>query len=157
MKSQMIYGQILTIIALASILHLAGASTPPKSISVKKFLAPRQAPEGPIKKPTPSKYNLDVIYDSADFHGFHQIKDSGKMFYWGFHSQNNPNNSPLILVFPEKNSVQEIFYGMGPFQINKRKKKVEANPHTWSKFANIIFIDSPVGMGLSTAGLDRMP
>jgi carboxypeptidase C (cathepsin A) len=157
MKTQMIYGQLLTIIALSSILNLARTSTPGPSISLKNILPRRETPKGPIKKPTPSKYNLDLIYDSADFHGFHNIRDSGKMFYWGFHSQNNPNTAPLILVFPEKNSVQEIFYGMGPFQINKRQRKVELNPHSWSKFANIIFIDSPVGMGLSTAGLDRMP
>lgn len=42
-----------------------------------------------------------------------------------------------------------LFLELGPFKINAAKKEINLNPESWHKAANILFIDQPVGTGLS--------
>lgn len=43
---------------------------------------------------------------------------------------------------------------VGPFRLGHSQDKIELNPGSWHKNANLIFIDQPVGTGLSTTDTD---
>lgn len=51
--------------------------------------------------------------------------------------------------------MQEIFYGNGPFRLEKGK--VVPNTMSWHNLANIVYIDTPIGLELSVAKFQRMP
>ncbi|GMT37310.1 hypothetical protein PFISCL1PPCAC_28607, partial [Pristionchus fissidentatus] len=87
------------------------------------------------------------------------------LHYWFVESQRNPDNDPLVLWLsggPGCSGYTALAWGNGPFRPNRdqgppvdRKHPIRdgstlfENVHSWNKIANVIFIDSPRGVGFS--------
>ncbi|CAK9154936.1 unnamed protein product, partial [Ilex paraguariensis] len=71
----------------------------------------------------------------------------------------NPTDDPLILWIaggPGCTALRAAFYENGPLMFNYANSSgnipiLELNPYSWTKVANIIFIDQPAGCGFSYA------
>jgi len=75
------------------------------------------------------------------------------LFFWMFESRSKPKSDPLVIWLtggPGCSSLLALFYENGPYTINK-DLSLSINPYSWNSFANIIFVDQPVGTGFSYA------
>ncbi|KAF1884030.1 hypothetical protein Lal_00012990 [Lupinus albus] len=69
----------------------------------------------------------------------------------------NPSKDPIVLWLnggPGCSSFDGFIYEHGPFNFEKPKikgtlPKLHLNPYSWSKVSNIIYLDSPAGVGFS--------
>ncbi|KAK7264130.1 hypothetical protein RJT34_31734 [Clitoria ternatea] len=76
------------------------------------------------------------------------------LFYWFFEATQNPHNKPLLLWLNGGPGCSSIGYGaaeeLGPFfPQNSSQPKLKLNPYSWNKAANLLFLESPVGVGFS--------
>ncbi|CAI8587441.1 unnamed protein product [Vicia faba] len=76
------------------------------------------------------------------------------LFYWFIEADHpDPTSKPLLLWFNGGYGCSSIAYGeaeeIGPFRINTDGKTLYLNPYSWNQVANILYIDSPVGVGFS--------
>ncbi|GAB2218472.1 hypothetical protein Droror1_Dr00001696 [Drosera rotundifolia] len=79
------------------------------------------------------------------------------LFYYFVESERNPSKDPVVLWLnggPGCSSFDGFVYEHGPFNFNSGKPKgslptLHLNIHSWSKVSNIIYLDSPVGVGFS--------
>lgn len=82
--------------------------------------------------------NVDAEHDS-------------NLFYWIVESQNNPATDPFVVWLnggPGASSMGGFFYENGPYQIQD-DLTLKSNPYSWNLNATMIYIDQPVGTGLS--------
>ncbi|XP_016514330.1 serine carboxypeptidase II-2 [Nicotiana tabacum] len=75
------------------------------------------------------------------------------LFYWFFEAVDEPSSKPLVLWLNGGPGCSSIAYGLaeelGPFHIEKDGKTLYWNPYSWNLAANLLFLDSPVGVGYS--------
>ncbi|KAF9682027.1 hypothetical protein SADUNF_Sadunf05G0065500 [Salix dunnii] len=75
------------------------------------------------------------------------------LFYWFFEATENPEEKPLLLWLNGGPGCSSIGYGeaeeLGPFFPKKGGEELQFNPHTWNRAANLLFLESPVGVGFS--------
>ncbi|XP_016443124.1 serine carboxypeptidase-like 34 [Nicotiana tabacum] len=75
------------------------------------------------------------------------------LFYWFFEATTNPHNKPLLLWLNGGPGCSSIGYGeaeeLGPFFTQKNKPELKFNNFSWNKAANLLFLESPVGVGFS--------
>ncbi|OQS02911.1 serine protease family S10, partial [Thraustotheca clavata] len=74
------------------------------------------------------------------------------MFYWLVESQNNPSTDPIVLWLnggPGCSSLGGLFTELGPFVV-KSDLTLGRNPYSWNRKANIVFLESPAGVGYSS-------
>uniref|UniRef100_A0A6N2LYM9 Carboxypeptidase n=1 Tax=Salix viminalis TaxID=40686 RepID=A0A6N2LYM9_SALVM len=75
------------------------------------------------------------------------------LFYWFFEAIDNPEEKPLLLWLNGGPGCSSIGYGeaeeLGPFFPKKGGQELQFNPHTWNRVANLLFLESPVGVGFS--------
>ncbi|XVF72337.1 hypothetical protein PTKIN_Ptkin12aG0113300 [Pterospermum kingtungense] len=98
-------------------------------------------------------------FPSKHYSGYVNIDQiHGKnLFYYFVESQGNPSEDPVVLWLnggPGCSSFDGFVYEHGPFNFEAAKKngslpQLHLNPYSWSKVSNIIYLDSPVGVGLS--------
>jgi len=89
--------------------------------------------------------------------GYLSANDGQKqLFYWFVQSQNNPATDPVVLWLnggPGCSSFDGFVYEHGPFTFQPggygSKQNLTLNPYSWNKVANMIYLDSPCGVGLS--------
>ncbi|CAN8252078.1 unnamed protein product [Cochlearia groenlandica] len=76
------------------------------------------------------------------------------LFYWFFEATQNPNKKPLLLWLNGGPGCSSVGFGaseeLGPFfPQNSTKPNLKLNPYSWNKAANLLFLESPVGVGFS--------
>lgn len=77
------------------------------------------------------------------------------LFYWFTESQGNPSTDPVALWLnggPGCSSLGGFFEELGPFTPRPTRDNgtyLEENPYSWNNVANMIFLESPSGVGFS--------
>eukprot|EP00118_Oscarella_pearsei_P028674 m.2674 g.2674 ORF g.2674 m.2674 type:complete len:460 (+) comp8839_c0_seq1:55-1434(+) len=99
---------------------------------------------------------------SRQYSGYIPVNDDKTRFlhYWFVQSESNPSTDPIVLWMnggPGCSSMEGYLYELGPLHFESDNPnvapKLMKNPYTWSKIANIIFLESPVGVGYSYSTL----
>ncbi|GLT70108.1 hypothetical protein SLA2020_422060 [Shorea laevis] len=77
------------------------------------------------------------------------------LFYWLIQvpEKSRPTSKPLVLWLNGGPGCSSIGYGaseeVGPFRVQSDGKTLSLNPYAWNKEANLLFLDSPAGVGFS--------
>ncbi|XVF17499.1 hypothetical protein REPUB_Repub10bG0128100 [Reevesia pubescens] len=80
-----------------------------------------------------------------------------EFFYYFLESERNPAEDPLLLWLtggPGCSTLSGLFFEIGPLRFNMVEYNgslptFALNPYSWTKVANVIFLDAPVGTGFS--------
>ncbi|KAF0697810.1 Aste57867_11525 [Aphanomyces stellatus] len=91
---------------------------------------------------------------TAQSSGYIQLpkKKDGHLFYWFFESRGNPATDPLVLWLqggPGASSMMALLTENGPCMIAADGVSTVPNPTSWTRHANVIWLDQPVGTGFS--------
>ncbi|TYH77825.1 hypothetical protein ES332_D04G182300v1 [Gossypium tomentosum] len=93
--------------------------------------------------------------DFKQYAGYVTVNEShGRaLFYWFFEATSKPEKKPLLLWLNGGPGCSSVGIGeaeeVGPFFPQKDEQTLKLNPHRWNKAANLLFIESPVGVGFS--------
>ncbi|XP_051142790.1 serine carboxypeptidase 1-like [Andrographis paniculata] len=75
------------------------------------------------------------------------------LFYYFVESPVNSSTNPLLLWLNGGPGCSSFGYGameeLGPFRVNSDGKTLYRNPYAWNNVANVIFLESPAGVGFS--------
>lgn len=78
------------------------------------------------------------------------------LHYWYVESYNSPDKAPLLLWLnggPGCSSLEGYLFENGPLHFTGTKVNnlptLEKNPYTWVSFANVLYLESPAGVGFS--------
>jgi carboxypeptidase C (cathepsin A) len=77
--------------------------------------------------------------------------NNGQIFFWFFESQRSPSTDPLVIWLnggPGCSSMDGLFIENGPLRLTS-DLQIKLNPYSWNQQANILYIDQPVGTGMS--------
>ncbi|KAM0923788.1 hypothetical protein ACQ4PT_005311 [Festuca glaucescens] len=87
--------------------------------------------------------------------GYVDVGTSGDraLFYWFFEAEKEPEKKPLLLWLNGGPGCSSVAYGaaqeLGPFLVRGYGEKLTRNPYAWNKAVNLLFLESPVGVGFS--------
>ncbi|RQM29930.1 hypothetical protein B5M09_012436 [Aphanomyces astaci] len=97
-------------------------------------------------------YNDTKPINFDQYAGHIPLPSNGQnMFYWLVESESNPSMDPLVLWLnggPGCSSLNGFFVELGPFVVQS-DLSVKRNPYAWNRKANMVFLDSPAGVGFS--------
>ncbi|XP_054814621.1 serine carboxypeptidase-like 27 isoform X6 [Prosopis cineraria] len=93
----------------------------------------------------------------AQYSGYVTVNEQAgrALFYWLIESpaSRGPESRPLVLWLNGGPGCSSIAYGateeIGPFRISSDGKSLYLNPYAWNNLANILFLESPAGVGFS--------
>ncbi|KAF7137876.1 hypothetical protein RHSIM_Rhsim07G0231400 [Rhododendron simsii] len=75
------------------------------------------------------------------------------LFYYFVESPKNSSTNPLVLWLNGGPGCSSLGYGameeLGPFRVNSDGKTLYRNKYSWNNVANVIFLESPAGVGFS--------
>ncbi|XP_062176465.1 serine carboxypeptidase-like 2 [Alnus glutinosa] len=85
--------------------------------------------------------------------------DDVQLFYYFIESERSPEDDALVLWLtggPGCSAFSALVFELGPLSFDYENSetnspKLKLNPYSWTKVANIIFVDEPVGAGFSYA------
>jgi len=97
---------------------------------------------------------LNVSISFRQYSGYITVdaKANRRLFYWFVESQNDPANDPVVLWLnggPGCSSLGGFMTEHGPFRPNWDGKTVSINPYSWNRVANVLYLESPAGVGFS--------
>ncbi|KAL1217994.1 Serine carboxypeptidase-like 21 [Cardamine amara subsp. amara] len=118
------------------------------------FAITESAPKSALVTKLPG---FNGTFPSKHYAGYVAIgKDRRKnLWYYFVESERNASTDPVVLWLnggPGCSSMDGFVYEHGPFNFEQKKRNaplLHLNPYSWSKVSNIIYLDSPVGVGLS--------
>jgi carboxypeptidase D len=75
------------------------------------------------------------------------------LFFWLWEAETLQGKDDLIIWFnggPACSSLTGLFKIHGPVTFPKTATKPQRNPYSWTRGANIVYVDQPIGTGFST-------
>ncbi|KAK5641183.1 hypothetical protein RI129_009730 [Pyrocoelia pectoralis] len=102
---------------------------------------------------TQSRVTLSNFSNIESYSGYFRVSEpkNSHLFFWFFKSQRNFTTDPIILCLqggPGLSSLLTQFLENGPLKLT-HTGVVEARADSWTQFASMLYIDSPVGTGFS--------
>ncbi|KAH7970853.1 hypothetical protein HPB49_016176 [Dermacentor silvarum] len=95
---------------------------------------------------------LDQPLNFKHYSGFLDAGEGRRLHYWFMESQRSPSRDPVLLWLnggPCCSSLIGAIAELGPFRVGYQGINMTTNPFSWNKVANIIFLESPAGVGFS--------
>ncbi|CAL5028222.1 unnamed protein product [Urochloa decumbens] len=99
------------------------------------------------------------FFPSGHYAGYVTVDDASErsLFYYLVLSERDPAADPVVLWLnggPGCSSFDGFVYEHGPFTFEPGSSpgglpRLQLNPYSWSKISNIIYLDSPAGVGMS--------
>ncbi|KAH7554481.1 hypothetical protein JRO89_XS12G0223100 [Xanthoceras sorbifolium] len=75
------------------------------------------------------------------------------LFYWLTEAVHTPFSKPLVVWLNGGPGCSSVAYGaseeIGPFRINKTASGLYLNKFSWNTVANLLFLETPAGVGFS--------
>ena len=98
--------------------------------------------------------NLNDPITFRQYSGYLKADQKGSKFlhYWFVEAAEDPANKPVLLWLnggPGCSSMEGLFSELGPFALNSDGTEVSLRKYSWNKLANVIFLESPAGVGFS--------
>lgn len=89
------------------------------------------------------------------YSGYITASETKKLHYAFVESMDSPKTDPVIIWFnggPGCSSMLGMMQELGPIVVDDGEDYLKTNPHPWNERANILFLESPAGVGWSVAG-----
>uniref|UniRef100_A0A8C5G959 Carboxypeptidase n=1 Tax=Gouania willdenowi TaxID=441366 RepID=A0A8C5G959_GOUWI len=86
------------------------------------------------------------------YSGYLQGAPGKHLHYWFVQSQSSPTSDPLVLWLnggPGCSSLDGLLTEHGPFLVQEDGASLQYNTYSWNKVANMLYLESPVGVGFS--------
>lgn len=86
------------------------------------------------------------------YSGYISIGKNMSMWFWFFEARNDPENAPMALWLnggPGCSSMVGLFQENGPCHFVNNETEPRLNPHSWNEYANMLYVDQPIGAGFS--------
>uniref|UniRef100_A0A8C7RJR0 Carboxypeptidase n=1 Tax=Oncorhynchus mykiss TaxID=8022 RepID=A0A8C7RJR0_ONCMY len=86
------------------------------------------------------------------YSGYFNVAGNKHLHYWFVESQKDPASSPVVLWLnggPGCSSLDGLLTEHGPFLIQNDGMSLEYNPYSWNMIANMLYLESPAGVGYS--------
>jgi cathepsin A (carboxypeptidase C) len=87
------------------------------------------------------------------YSGYLRASETRYLHYWFVESQSSPDNDPLVLWLnggPGCSSMEGLLNEHGPYLVTE-KGDLRYNSQSWNKIANVLYLESPAGVGYSYA------
>ncbi|KAL8413178.1 hypothetical protein RB594_004700 [Gaeumannomyces avenae] len=84
--------------------------------------------------------------------GYMSVGNDMNMFYWFFEARSNPTSAPLAMWLnggPGCSSMIGLCQENGPCHFPDGARQPVVNPNSWNTFANMLYVDQPIGTGFS--------
>ena len=92
---------------------------------------------------------------SPTYSGYLNVTETKMLHYIYVESMDSPSFDPLVIWFnggPGCSSMLGFMQEHGPWIIDDGEDYVKPNPFSWNRRANMLYIESPAGVGFSIAG-----
>ncbi|RDX52337.1 alpha/beta-hydrolase [Lentinus brumalis] len=89
--------------------------------------------------------------------GYLDIGANKSMWFWFFEARSEPETAPFTLWLnggPGCSSMIGLFQENGPCHVNPDNQTTVLNPYSWNNLSNVIYVDQPIGSGLSYGTID---
>ncbi|EPY78752.1 lysosomal protective protein [Camelus ferus] len=112
----------------------------------------------PRSETAPKQDEIDCLPGLAkqpsfrQFSGYLRGSGSKHLHYWFVESQKDPKSSPVVLWLnggPGCSSLDGLLTEHGPFLVQPDGTTLEYNPYSWNLIANVLYLESPAGVGFS--------
>ncbi|CAF90164.1 unnamed protein product, partial [Tetraodon nigroviridis] len=120
------------------------------------FLWPALGPSRCLAAPAADEVvYLPGLQKQASFRhysGYLSLASGKHLHYWFVESQNDPSIDPVVLWLnggPGCSSLDGLLTEHGPFLIQDDGMTLRYNPYSWNKIANMLYLESPAGVGFS--------
>ncbi|GME26731.1 carboxypeptidase s1 [Neofusicoccum parvum] len=86
------------------------------------------------------------------YSGYLSVGTNMNMWFWFFEARSNPTTAPLAAWFnggPGCSSMIGLFQENGPCHFVDGATEPSLNEYSWNSYANMLYIDQPIGVGFS--------
>ncbi|RHN68889.1 putative carboxypeptidase D [Medicago truncatula] len=140
------------------------SQNPPKTLSWEEEDASKTDSSAPYVTPQEGLRQADKIdtlpgqpygVNFDQYSGYVTVNpEAGReLFYYFVESPYNSSTKPLVLWLNGGPGCSSLGYGafqeLGPFRINSDGKTLYRNQYAWTEVANVLFLESPAGVGFS--------
>ena len=96
-------------------------------------------------------------WQTNTYSGYLKASATKYLHYTFAESMDSPETDPIIIWFnggPGCSSMLGFMQELGPIVVDDGEDYFKTNPHPWNERANVLFLESPAGVGWSFASVD---
>ncbi len=112
---------------------------------------------GAVRRDLASDLPDAPAFPTLTYSGYLDVTETKSLHYVFVESMDSPETDPVIIWFnggPGCSSMLGMMQELGPIVVNDGELFFQENPHPWNVRANVLFLESPAGVGWSVAGTD---
>jgi cathepsin A (carboxypeptidase C) len=96
-------------------------------------------------------------WKTPTYSGYLEVTETKRLHYAFAESESDPTNDPVVIWFnggPGCSSMLAFMQENGPLAIDDGENFIKENPFPWNKRANMLWLESPAGVGWSVGETD---